>query len=70
MRLAKMFQEIILYDWRHICWHCYVANRSITSWLVYLAARLALHYILGGENNNGEHALQILVSSWIALDTR
>ena len=36
-----MFQEIILYDWRHICQHCYVANRSITSWLVYLAARLA-----------------------------
>ena len=39
-----MFQEIILYGWRHICQHCYVANvanRSITSWLVYLAARLA-----------------------------
>ena len=36
-----MFQEIIIYDWRHICYHCYVANRSITSWLVYLAARLA-----------------------------
>ena len=36
-----MFQEIILYDWRHICQHCYVANRSITAWLVYLAARLA-----------------------------
>ena len=35
-----MFQEIILYDWRHICQHCYVANRSITSWLVHLAARL------------------------------
>ena len=37
-----MFQEkYIPYDWRHICQHCYVANRSITLLLLYLAARLA-----------------------------